>query len=100
MNATQVAADLRRNREQHGCSQQELADAMNAAGFSHWSQATVWAVETGNRNLLYIEGITLSSILPGFGINSDRIGRNIIRDAQTLEKVRELIETSSSYDLA
>lgn len=100
MNATQIARELQEKRQRHGHSQRDLAEAMKAAGHLTWSQATVWSVESGNRNLLYIEGITLATILPGFGINADRISQNLIRDARVLEKIRDLIEQESSFDHA
>lgn len=96
MDASQLGASLREWREKHGYAQAALADAMRDAGHGTWSQATVWSAETGNRNLLYAEGITLSMLLPGFGINADQVGRDLIRDAQTLRKIRRLIETESS----
>lgn len=100
MNATQIARELKTKREQLGHSQKDLSKAMQAAGHASWTQATVWSVESGNRNLLYVEGITLATLLPGFGINADRISQNLIRDARVLEKIRDLIETESSFDHA
>ena len=42
-----------------GFSQKQLAEAMRARGFT-WSQATVWALERGDRNLRYVEAQALN----------------------------------------
>jgi hypothetical protein len=43
-------------------SQQDVADAMRAAGYK-WSQATVWAVEKGERPLRLAEAESLAEVL-------------------------------------
>jgi hypothetical protein len=43
-------------------SQQDVADAMRAAGYK-WSQATVWAVEKGDRPLRLAEAESLAEVL-------------------------------------
>lgn len=61
----QIGATLTRIR--NGRSQKDVADAMRTQGF-RWSQATVWAVEKGERPLRLTEAQALGVVL---GINHD-----------------------------
>jgi len=61
----QIGATLIRLRS--GRSQKDVADAMRSHGFK-WSQATVWAVEKGERPLRLTEAQALGVVL---GINYD-----------------------------
>lgn len=61
----QIGATLTRIR--NGRSQKDVADAMRSHGFK-WSQATVWAVEKGERPLRLTEAQALGVVL---GINHD-----------------------------
>lgn len=49
-------------REERGISQQCVADMLRGAGMK-WSQATVWAVEAGERNLRLDEASMLAPLL-------------------------------------
>jgi transcriptional regulator with XRE-family HTH domain len=58
----QIGRNLAKFREERGKSQKDLADAMKSAGWK-WSQATVWAVEKGDRPLRLAEAEDVASIL-------------------------------------
>lgn len=59
-----VDHDIGRNvaRLRAGLSQQSLADKMRERGWK-WSQATVWAVEKGDRPLRFAEAVDLARVL-------------------------------------
>lgn len=69
---------LREVREENGLSQAELAAAMKTQGFS-WSQATVWAIERGDRPLRLIEAVLLAQCLP---VSLDRLVSGADTEAQ------------------
>lgn len=64
----QAGANFSRNikarREAISMSQEHLADAMTARGFS-FGQATVWKIESGQRGISLTEGLAIVEILGG-----------------------------------
>lgn len=95
----QIGANLIRIR--HGMSQKDLADAMRARGFK-WSQATVWAVEKGERPLRLTEAEGLGAVL---GINPDLLlatpeeldlHADVVDFANLLDEIAEL--ASAAFD--
>lgn len=89
----QIGANLIRIR--NGMSQKDLADAMRVRGFK-WSQATVWAVEKGERPLRLTEAEGLGVVLR---INPDLLlatpdeldlHADVVDLANLLEEIAEL----------
>ncbi|MBW9121218.1 hypothetical protein JNB63_14055 [Microbacterium trichothecenolyticum] len=89
----QIGANLIRIR--NGLSQKDLADAMRARGFK-WSQATVWAVEKGERPLRLTEAEGLGVVLR---INPDLLlatpeeldlHADVVEFANLLDEIAEL----------
>jgi transcriptional regulator with XRE-family HTH domain len=61
-----------------GMSQKDLADRMRTHGFK-WSQATVWAIEKGERPLRLTESLALGKIfgIDGHALTSTRFDRHL-----------------------
>lgn len=58
----EIGSNVQRERERLGVSQQVLADVMRERGWK-WSQATVWAVEKGDRPMRLAEALDLAQVL-------------------------------------
>lgn len=86
-----VAANLRGLRVRHGLSQEQLADALAAAGVLDWTQATIADIELGQRHLRADEALALALF---FRVGLEqilapqrgrvRLGSSLVADQETL----------------
>lgn len=58
-----IAANIQRIRKEQGLSQTALANAMQAAGATHWRQTTVSRVEQGKQEIRFDEVKALATVL-------------------------------------
>jgi hypothetical protein len=96
-------------------TQQEIAAEMRALGHAKWSQATVWAVESGTRPLRLTEAVDLAGLLEvrpedllrgvedaslTAALSALRVARMRYREAQVVAQVRgiELDEAKEVVD--
>tara|TARA_R100000426_G_scaffold65177_2_gene45482 strand:+ start:336 stop:656 length:321 start_codon:yes stop_codon:yes gene_type:complete len=83
----EIGEEVRAFRDAAGMSQQELATRMKDCGFT-WAQATVWAVESGNRSLRWSEGVVLGQLI-GFGTSPEN--SEVVRDAIAYRRILEVV---------
>lgn len=87
---------VRRAREDAGLSQKQLAQLMREADYK-WSQATVWSIESGSRDLRWSEGVTLRTAI---GFSSGPLDAETIRDAAAYRRILSVIGERKAQGVA